>query len=332
LQIKLDDRRKSGRRKSQGRGRSKGVRTFETATTQPWVRPARKKRAGRRTPSRSEREASVRSSRSETQAKAEAASASNTPRISARIVGRSASARFWSALILVCLIGVIAYVSAHDKFYVTRPQVVGAHYVDRSSILGVAAVDQQNIFWIEPGKVEEQVAQLQGVKAVRVRCRLPASVEIEVTEREPVALWHVEGKGQESWVDEEGTVLPYAGDPQAPGTIFVIDSSARQLQAGAKIEPTDLVRSAQRLANVLPETNVFYYHPVRGLSFLQNSGGDEWPVYVGTSDDLPRKIRVMEVLTGYLAANNIRPTYVDVRTASHPLYGQPPGKTKKKDD
>jgi cell division septal protein FtsQ len=330
LQIKLDDRRKSGRRKSKGRGRSKAGRTFETATTQPWVRPARKKRAGRRAPSRSEREASVRSSRAETQAKAEAATASNAPRISARIVGRRASARLWSGLILVCLIGVIVYVSAHEKFFVSRPEVAGARYVDRSSIVGVAAVDQQNIFWIEPEKVEERVAQVQGVKAVRVRCRLPASVVIEVTEREPIALWHVEGIGRESWVDEEGMVLPYAGDPQAPGTIFVIDSSARQLQVGAKIEPTDLVESAQRLAGVLPETNVFYYHPVRGLSFLQNSGGDEWPVYVGTSEDLPRKIRVVEVLTGYLAANNIRPTYVDVRTASRPLYGQPPGKAKKK--
>jgi hypothetical protein len=207
---------------------------------------------------------------------------------------------------------------------------VGAHYVERSSILGIAAVEQQNIFWIEPGKIEERVAQLQGVKAVRVRCRLPASVAIEVTEREPIALWHVKSLGQELWLDEDGTVLPYAGDPQAPGAIFVIDSSGRQLQVGTKIEPADLVQSAQRLADVLPEKKLFYYHPVRGLSFVQNSGEDEWPVYVGTSEDLPRKIRVVEVLTAYLAANNIRPTYVDVRTASRPLYGQPPGKAKKK--
>jgi hypothetical protein len=227
-------------------------------------------------------------------------------------------------------VGIIVYVSADEKFFVNRPEVVGAHYVDRSSILGAADVDQLNIFWIEPGEVEERVAQLQGVKTVRVRCRLPASVAIEVTEREPVALWHVKSLGQESWLDEDGTVLPYAGDPQAPGIVFVIDSSGRQLQVGATIEPADLVQSAQRLADVLPETKLFYYHPVRGLSFVQHSGGDEWPVYVGTSEDLPRKIRVVEVLTGYLAANNIRPTYVDVRTASHPLYGQPPGKSKKK--
>jgi hypothetical protein len=243
---------------------------------------------------------------------------------------RRAGVRLWSGLILVCLIGTIVYVSAHEKFFVSRPEVVGAHYVDQTSILDVADVDQLNIFWIEPEKVEERVAQLQGVKAVRVRCRLPASVAIEVTEREPVALWYVKSQGKESWVDEEGMILPYNGDPQAPGTIFVIDSSGRELQAGAKIEPADLVKSAQRLADAIPETNVFYYHPVRGLSFLQTSGGDEWHVYVGTSEDLPRKIRVVEALTSYLAANDVRPTYVDVRTASHPLYGQPPGKAKKK--
>ena len=123
--------------------------------------------------------------------------------------------------------------------------------------------------------------------------------------------------------------MPYVGDHRTPNTVIVIDSSGRELQVGATIRPTDLVQSAQRLAEVLPEASVLRYHPVRGLSFLQTTGGDKWPVYVGTSEDLPRKIRVLEALTGYLVANDIQPTYVDVRTASHPLYGQPPGKAKK---
>ena len=163
MQIKLDDRRKRGTRKSKGRGRSKGGRTFETATTQPWVRAARKKRAGRRSPSRSEREAAIRSRRAESQTKAGKPAASGARKISARAVGRRAGARLWSGLMLLCLIGTIVYVSALEKFFVSQPEVVGARYVDQASILGVAAIDQLNIFWIEPREVQERVAELLGV-------------------------------------------------------------------------------------------------------------------------------------------------------------------------
>lgn len=332
MRIKLDDRRKKARRRDRRRGRRSGSRTFETAVTQPWVRPGRRSRAGDSSAGRDRREASSRSSRTEeAQPTAEGGTLVAAPRFSAPRL-RSVRSRLWSSLILICLIGAIAYVSAHDKFFVSRVQVVGARHVDPALVLEIADVHRQNIFWVKPRLVAGQIAQLQGIKAVRVQCKLPASVTIEVTEREPAALWHLASLGQEWWVDEEGIVLPYAGDPETAGIIFVVDSTERELQTGARIEPTGLVLSAQRLAAVLPEARVFYYDQVRGLSFLQNSAGGEWPVYVGTSDDLQRKIRVVEALTEYFAANSIQPTYVDVRTASHPLYGEPPGKGKKKGD
>jgi hypothetical protein len=50
--------------------------------------------------------------------------------------------------------------------------------------------------------------------------------------------------------------------------------------------------------------------------------GAEWLVHVGTSDDLPRKIRVLQALTEYLKSNNVQPRYADVRWADHPVYGR----------
>jgi hypothetical protein len=50
-------------------------------------------------------------------------------------------------------------------------------------------------------------------------------------------------------------------------------------------------------------------------------------VYVGSSDDLQRKIQVMQALNAYLVPNGIRPRYVDVRWADHPVYGRPAGET-----
>jgi hypothetical protein len=68
---------------------------------------------------------------------------------------------------------------------------------------------------------------------------------------------------------------------------------------------------------------VFYYETNRGLYFSQEVGQGAWPVYVGTSEDLPRKIQIVQALTDYLVGHNIEPRYVDVRWPDHPVYGKP---------
>jgi len=44
---------------------------------------------------------------------------------------------------------------------------------------------------------------------------------------------------------------------------------------------------------------------------------------VGTSDDLARKIQVVKALNEHFVEHGIRPAYVDVRWADHPVYGDP---------
>jgi hypothetical protein len=73
----------------------------------------------------------------------------------------------------------------------------------------------------------------------------------------------------------------------------------------------------------MPEIRVFIHQPDRGLSFALEAQGMEWPVYVGSGDDLPRKIRIMQAMTAYMVSNDIQPRYIDVRWADHPVYGRP---------
>jgi hypothetical protein len=173
--------------------------------------------------------------------------------------------------------------------------------------------------------VAERVIELDGIKAVSVRCELPAAVSIEVTEREPVVMWRATSQQQDLWLDEEGVVLPYHGDVNSPDMVFVVDYGERNLQQGDRIEPEGIVHSVLQLAETVPGVRVFSYMPGQGLSFTQSVAGGEWPVYVGTSTDLARKIQVLQALTDYLQANNIRPRYIDVRWADHPVYGRPSG-------
>jgi cell division protein FtsQ len=230
-------------------------------------------------------------------------------------------------LVFVALAGLgslIAHASADAKFFVYEGRIVGARHSDAVEIYRTAGVHEQSIFWIDPQQVARRVIQLDGIRAVRVRCELPSRVIIEVEEREPAVMWRAGRQQRDWWLDGEGVVLPYHGDVNAPNTVFVVDSSDRELQIGDRIEPEGMAQSVLQLAQAVPGIRVFFYEPDRGLSFTQQVGGAEWPVYVGTSRDLARKIQVMQALTNHLQENEMRPRYVDVRWADHPVYGKAP--------
>jgi hypothetical protein len=228
-------------------------------------------------------------------------------------------------LLLSGLIGLIVYISSDARFFVYEAEIEGVHHLKAKKIYESAQIHKQSIFWIKPSQVEENIRQLDGIKDVKVQCRLPAQVFVRVEEREPMILWRLLNQGQDLWLDEEGVVLPYHGDPASPHVVIVADSSERQLQEGTRIEPTSVVRSVQQLAVALPQVEFIFYEAERGLSFTQKTGSGAWPVYVGTSEDLARKIEVVQALNVYLSKHQIQPRYVDVRLASHPVYGRPAG-------
>jgi hypothetical protein len=116
-------------------------------------------------------------------------------------------------------------------------------------------------------------------------------------------------------------VLPYHGDVTAASTLFVVDLSQRHLKVGDRVEPKGVVASVRALAAALAGARVFFFQADRGLSFIEQGQQGEWPVYVGTSEDLARKIQVIELLNSHLMAKGIRPSFVDVRWPERPVYG-----------
>jgi POTRA domain, FtsQ-type len=228
-------------------------------------------------------------------------------------------------LILVGSIGLIAYGFTAPDFYVYQAAVSGAHHLSAEQLYLAAGIHEQSIFWVRPARVEQSLGQINGIKSVKVSCSLPARVRIAVTEREPVVMWRLRMQNKDWWLDEEGEVLPYHGDVN--NTVFVVDSSTPHLQEGDRIKPEGAVASILQLAAALPGVNVFYYQADQGFSFIHKSadGIQQWPVLVGTSEDLSHKIQILQKLTEYLAAHSIQPRYIDVRWADHPVYGAPDG-------
>jgi len=304
LRIPLNKRR--------GKPRRRRRQTFESAIAQPALRARRKTKA---------RPVASRRPIDHIRPSAEPG-APGTQAVSSRpSLWRLAVARLPAAIVLLGLIALLIYVSTTEKFFVFGADVLGNHHVETDKIYLASGVHEQNVFWIRPNKVAEAVVQLDGIRAASVRCRLPAHVTIEVTERQPLILWHIEVQGNDWWLDEEGVVLPYQG--VVSDTVFVVDYSERLLNIGDRVEPEGIVISVQQLAASLPEVSLFYYQPDRGLSFVQKTAYGSWPVYVGDSNDLARKILVLQALTDYFVEHKMRPTYVDVRWADYPVFGKP---------
>ncbi|MGD9315297.1 MAG: FtsQ-type POTRA domain-containing protein [Anaerolineae bacterium] len=327
IQLTGDQKGKRVRKKARkGWGRRR-PHTFEAAITltQDQVGGASRKRRwpGKRSQAKRSRTGRERGARRRIEDPAQGPSSSPGRRA---IRWRSVALRFPVVLALVALIGLAVYASTEARFFVYGAQIVGVQHLQAEEIYQAAGVHEQNIFWVDPQAVARRVVDLHGIKAVRVRSELPALVSIEVEEREPVVMWRATTQNEDLWLDGDGVVLPYHGDVQSPDMIFVVDHGERHLQLGDRIEPDGIVQSARQLAAKVPGVKVFTYQPGWGLSFTQGTDQAEWPVYVGTSEDLLHKIQVLQALTDYLQANNIHPRYVDVRWPDHPVYGRLDGK------
>jgi cell division septal protein FtsQ len=323
VRISLVDRgggkqRRGQRRRAPGR---RGSRTFESSAIQPRTQPSRRGKADRKA-------TGWRAAHSQQSREPAVAALPQSARRKFR--WRIAVARVLVFLVLIGLAASIVYGATAEEFFIYDAQIVGIKHLQPGEVYQVAEVHEQNIFWIDPEAVAERVSKLVGVKDVHVRCILPAQVEISVEECKPIVMWRSESLARDLWLDLDGIVLPYHG--VLTDTIFVVDASEQAVEVGDQIQPEGIVRSLQQLDAALPEVEVFFFQADRGLSFTQRMDKATWPVYMGDSEDLPRKIQVLHALNKYLKARKIRPRYVDLRRADYPVYGKPSGRANRTGD
>lgn len=316
MRISLVERERQPQRRHKRQSLSRRIERFDAAISREWDRPSLPPRAERRVSRRREAQPEQRPADS---------LYGTTRRIAAAILQWFTPVRWVLALALVALLAIIGFASVDRMFFIYDSTIVGARHLDPSVIYETAGIHEQNIFWLQPQTVARKLMGLPGVRAVRVRCGLPADVTIEVAEREPVVLWRATVQGRDWWLDKEGVVLPYHGDPSSPSTIFVVDYSDRHLEEGVLVEPAGLIDSVLQLAAAMPQARLFFFSADRGLSYRQQASSREWMVYVGTSDSLGRKIQAVDVITDYLTASGISPAYIDVRWPDRPVYGMSGG-------
>jgi len=78
---------------------------------------------------------------------------------------------------------------------------------------------------------------------------------------------------------------------------------------------------ARQLIHLLPEVRAIEYAPGTGLRLEHPRG---WMVYLGTGDDMPKKIGVLRAMEVEFAGEDVlQPTLVDLRFPDSPYYRLP---------
>jgi cell division protein FtsQ len=93
-----------------------------------------------------------------------------------------------------------------DFFRVRRLEIVGTHYIATNDIVGRANVDTMRSVWDPTGPIAGRVKAHPGVQTVDVTRKLPGTLVITITERQPVAL--VSGPQGFRAYDARGVALP----------------------------------------------------------------------------------------------------------------------------
>ena len=93
-----------------------------------------------------------------------------------------------------------------EFFRVRRLEIVGTHYIATSDIVARASVDTTRSVWDPTGPIAGRVRGHPGVETVNVSRRLPGTLVITITERQPVAL--VSGPQGFRAYDARGVALP----------------------------------------------------------------------------------------------------------------------------
>jgi hypothetical protein len=213
-----------------------------------------------------------------------------------------------------------------DRFYVQRVEAVGNSQVSAQALKQVSGLEGYSVFWINPKRVSEQILDtLPPVRSVRVQHGLldqngrSAWVKLIVQEQGQEIVWQV--GGQRYWVDKSGGLHEVRGsgpgNPSAGPRLLVHDlrpSLPTQVDLAA-------LTGARQLIHLLPEVRAIEYAPGTGLKFTHPRG---WMVYLGTGDDMPKKVGVLRALeVEFVGEDVVQPTLVDLRFPDSPYYRLP---------
>lgn len=231
------------------------------------------------------------------------------------VTGRSFSWRAVSAIIVASLLIVLFMLFTADVFYVRSIGVSGLKYLRVEDVFRRTGVADMHVFWIDPEDVRDNLLEWQVIADAQVVVDWPPQmVRVSVTEREPALIW--EQDGIEAWVDVNGHVL-MSPPVERPDLLRIVTQNIDQAISINDRIPIDVVIGARQLRELIPETAVLRYDPIKGLGFVADTGAFVW---FGSGHDMAMKILIYESLKRELEAQGVTPGEVNLVNPDAPFY------------
>lgn len=246
--------------------------------------------------------------------------------------------RFISGAIFFLSLAVVFSFSSLNTFEVSSINLHGSQRLGAEAILSRVDMIGKTIISIDPGEVKKDIIEsFPSLKSVKVSAGLPASVNIQVTERDPIILWQNENP---LWIDEEGVTFPVRGEAQTLLTV-VAKGSPPEIEAEEDSESTqseeelsifqkqqypptsqEFVQGILALSDYLPEEAVLQFDPQFGLGWQDPRG---WLVYFGNDiSEIEMKLAEYEVIIKNLQEKNLNPALISLEFLHSPFYRMEP--------
>jgi hypothetical protein len=222
--------------------------------------------------------------------------------------------RFFSGMIIACLLLVLFLFFSADAFYVHSIAVGGLEYLTKEEVFALSDIANMHIFWVDPAAVRASILRSPTVADATVYVGWPPQmVQIVVEERQPALVW--EQAGVAAWIDVQGRVMPQRQD--RPDLLRIYDYDTEGPLAPNTRVDTGAVSGALQLRSMFPNIDALRYHPHKGLGYQDGRG---WQVWFGVGTNMPEKIRVYDAIVENLLSRTIYPEEINVARPDAPYY------------
>lgn len=214
---------------------------------------------------------------------------------------------------VLALLGLTIWFALSPLFHIADAQVIGVSRVAAGDVFAASGLAQRHVILANGRAAEANIlAQLPALKEAQVSCFLPADCVISVVEWEPLLTWDT-GAGL-VWVDGAGSVSN--ADRVMEGR-WLVNGPLPTDERG--LVERDVLLGIAELTGLGVGPGMVSYRSGRGL-VLQDPAG--WRVIVGQGTGMEERLQVYAEIRDHLLANDIRPTFVDVRFPSAPYYSE----------
>jgi cell division protein FtsQ len=225
------------------------------------------------------------------------------------------------AILVIAIAGEAIYIASGTKYFnINKIRMYGNSRISNEKIIKLSGLSlNDNIFRVDTGLAAKRIQGEPWIKKAFVTRQLPLTVKIQVTERQPLAIW-LNGPSY-YLLDKEGTVIAVGTAPPLAGLPLIKDAApSTGLDIGEPVEESAVKNALSVIAmldkDILADIGWVSAPTIDGLAIKLNSG----PVVMyGKAEMTKQKNYALKVIQTEATNEGKIWQYIDVRVPSNPV-------------